>query len=84
MCMCTYDLVSLLAPLCLLHLLQLVAPNTTAYDAPQSAGLPMGTPGSQYLALELHYNNPEGLTGEWLFNTLLLWRQLLHKAVGKK
>uniref|UniRef100_A0A383VM64 DOMON domain-containing protein n=1 Tax=Tetradesmus obliquus TaxID=3088 RepID=A0A383VM64_TETOB len=42
----------------------LVVPNTTAYDAPQSAGLPMGTPGSQYLALELHYNNPEGLTGQ--------------------
>jgi hypothetical protein len=24
----------------------------------------MGTPASQYLSLELHYNNPEGIKGE--------------------
>ncbi|KAF6259531.1 PHM/PNGase F domain-containing protein [Scenedesmus sp. NREL 46B-D3] len=42
----------------------LVAPNATAYNAPEAAGLPMGTPDSQVLSLELHYNNPEGLQGQ--------------------
>lgn len=53
----------LCVPCCIL-VLQLVAPNATAYNAPEAAGLPMGTPDSQVLSLELHYNNPEGLQGE--------------------
>jgi hypothetical protein len=53
------------AACCLPHHAQLVAPNSTAYNAPEDAGLPMGTPASQYLSLELHYNNPEGLEGGW-------------------
>jgi len=32
------------------------------YKMPEEAGLPMGTPNSQYMALEMHYNNPLGLT----------------------
>lgn len=56
MCQCS--------PRAALRIVQLVAPNSTAYNAPEVAGLPMGTPASQYLSLELHYNNPEGIKGE--------------------
>lgn len=41
----------------------LMTPNQTAYTAPAAAGIPMGTPDTTWMALELHYNNPEGLKG---------------------
>eukprot|EP00878_Enallax_costatus_P003205 GHUV01003406.1.p1 GENE.GHUV01003406.1~~GHUV01003406.1.p1 ORF type:complete len:494 (+),score=127.29 GHUV01003406.1:164-1645(+) len=34
------------------------------WTAPADAGLPMGTPDRSVVAIELHYNNPEGIPGQ--------------------
>lgn len=49
-----------------LPLPQLLASGSTnsQWTAPADAGLPMGTPDRSVVAIELHYNNPEGLTGQ--------------------
>ncbi|KAF8072698.1 moxd1 [Scenedesmus sp. PABB004] len=39
----------------------LLASNMTGWTAPPNAGLPMGTPNRRLVALELHFDNPEGL-----------------------
>eukprot|EP00775_Hariotina_reticulata_P006322 gene6322-6557_t len=41
----------------------LLTPNQTAHEMPPTAGIPMGTSSTKYLALELHYNNPELVSG---------------------
>jgi hypothetical protein len=38
--------------------------SNSQWTAPVDAGLPMGTPDRSVVAIELHYNNPEGLTGQ--------------------
>jgi hypothetical protein len=45
-------------------LLQMLASNMTPWQAPAVAALPFGANSTRYVALELHYNNPEGLTGQ--------------------
>lgn len=49
---------------CLLLLLQQLATNMTPWQAPPNAALSMGANSTRYVALELHYNNPERLTGQ--------------------
>lgn len=44
--------------------LQMLASNMTPWEAPPIAGMPFGTNSTRYVALELHYNNPEELTGQ--------------------
>jgi hypothetical protein len=43
--------------------LQLLTPNQSAHILPPAAGIPMGTPSTKYVALELHYHNPELVAG---------------------
>ena len=42
----------------------MLASNMTPWQAPPAAGLPFGANSTRYLALELHYNNPQALTGQ--------------------
>jgi hypothetical protein len=44
--------------------LQMLASNMTPWQAPPVAALPFGANSTRYVALELHYNNPERLTGQ--------------------
>lgn len=44
--------------------LQTLAANMTAWEAPPTAGMPFGANSTRYVALELHYNNPQELTGQ--------------------
>jgi hypothetical protein len=40
----------------------LTSPGSNPWQAPKGSGLPIGGPGGlQWVALEIHYNNPEGL-----------------------
>lgn len=42
----------------------MLATNMTPWEAPAAAALPFGATNTTYVALELHYNNPQGLTGQ--------------------
>eukprot|EP00879_Flechtneria_rotunda_P002638 GHRR01002841.1.p1 GENE.GHRR01002841.1~~GHRR01002841.1.p1 ORF type:complete len:321 (+),score=79.19 GHRR01002841.1:1640-2602(+) len=42
----------------------LLTPNISRYDAPADTGIPMGTNNTKWVALEIHYNNPLGLSGQ--------------------
>jgi dopamine beta-monooxygenase len=41
---------------------QVITPNLT-YSMPPDAGLPIGTNNTKWVAVELHYNNPELVKG---------------------
>jgi hypothetical protein len=65
---CTQDLYSFSCVrhllLLLLLLLQMLGSNVSPWQAPPVAALPFGANSTRYLALELHYNNPDALTGQ--------------------
>jgi len=44
--------------------MQMLASNMTPWEASPAAALPFGANSTRYVALELHYNNPEGLKGQ--------------------
>lgn len=45
-------------------LVQMLASNMTPWQAPAVAALPFGANSTRYVALELHYNNPDALQGQ--------------------